>query len=573
MAKDGGGVLRKVRPSVRPAAGFAYSQLNTAAIQLLSCTGFQGASANACAVLAELIQRYVQLLARTSADFAQSANRVEETAWDIECAVNHIMGEDAFTEVHEWADDENIWKRDSQDWVPEAIGEQCKRLAKQGARPLPVVKETFTYEQLSSSMLAELEIRRAAHEAMDEGVVWDDAPSDAFATSVLPPVSGYIPAFLPALPDMHAEHPALALMEEDEEERKPAILHHAMQKKRLDILAPTGDVNAKDRDGVRRVWRRRAAEYNGVLSEESNARNKLPSIEAFHSMQPSASESVDAAPRHMSSLDAFLHAAEELTDDPTVHSPLYLTSLARSHHVNPNSSAFIDGAFKRRRLAHCFADPLRYMPNDSVHGCVNVHPASPSYAPGPSLLITIPDAKEGHEEDITASPVFTPVHPHGRAVTMNIPSGALYPSLSYRFPPQLYAGVRLVTVPTLQRVFSRSADPPALLDDHHTERVFHGMSASRTLMTGTMMSVQNRDSTSAMVNRYRGGNSVLHASLERLRFSLAAQLAAQRQALKEHGKVDELDEEPIRGERIKMPTSGTLVYSWNWQQAMPWASS
>ena len=74
-----------------------------------------------------------------------------------------------------------------------------------------------------------------------------------------------------------------------------------------------------------------------------------------------------------------------------------------------------------------------------------------------------------------------------------------------------------------------------------------------------------------MVSRYRGANSILHASLERLRFHLAAQHEAQRRAAKEGG-LEEV-EEPIRGERVKMPVQGTLVHSWDWPSAEPFEAS
>ena len=123
--------------------------------------------------------------------------------------------------------------------------------------------------------------------------------------------------------------------------------------------------------------------------------------------------------------------------------------------------------------------------------------------------------------------------------------------------------------PDMQRVFSRLSDPPSILDDHATEQVYHGTTASRAVLAGTVMSVRHRDTLSVMVSRYRGANSILHGSLERLRFHLAAELEAQRRAAQEEGRADEV-EEPIRGERIKMPIKGTLVHSWDWRKADPW---
>lgn len=126
----------------------------------------------------------------------------------------------------------------------------------------------------------------------------------------------------------------------------------------------------------------------------------------------------------------------------------------------------------------------------------------------------------------------------------------------------------MLTYPDMQRAFSRLSDPPALLDDHHTEQVYHGMAASRALLTGTMMSVRHRDTPSVMVSRYRGANSILHAALERLRFHLATELEASRRAAQADGHAEEV-EEPIRGERIKLPVKGTLVHSWDWRKAEP----
>lgn len=447
------------------------------------------------------------------------------------------------------------------------------------------------YVPLSDSMQAQLAVRRAKEEAEEDAWIWGEAPlegegeGDAAHTEVpaAPERGAYIPPYLPALPDWEALEKALR----EEEERAaaepepvkdegPAPAAPAPRPPPPPALPAPGAAEL-DVDGIRRIWRRRAPAYTGSLTEGAAPATDFPSIDAARrdaSGAPGPLAPVAPAPQahKRSSLEAFVQATEELAEEAAHPIPVYLTSLTHSHHVNPNSSAFIDGAVKRRRLAHCFADPQRYMPNDSMHGCVYVHPSAPSWAPGPSLLITIPSAQgSGADESAQAPPVFMPVHPHGRVVAMSPPSGALFPTLAYRFPGHLYTGMRVVAPPSLLRVFSRSRDPPALLDELQTERVFHGMAASRTLMAGTMMSVQQRHSLSVMVNRYRGGNSILHPALERLRFVLAAQLAEQRRQLRAEEQAEELDEEPIRGERIKMPIAGTLVYAWDWPTVLPWA--
>lgn len=426
------------------------------------------------------------------------------------------------------------------------------------------------YLPISDGMRAELEVRRAIDEAEEDAWVWDETPprtDDAEAEARLAEKAtdtpSYIPPFLPAFPDLDAL--PTEEMQTEPEPAKEEAPGPAPMPRPPPVILPTAATEL-DQDGIRRIWRRRLPVYTGSLVEGAPPATSFPSLDAARN-GPAPEKA-----QKRSSLDAFVHATEELAEESARPIPVYLTSLTHSHHVNPNSAAFIDGAVKRRRLAHCFADPQRYVPNDSMHGCVDLHPASPAWVPGPSLLITIPSAQGNMEESAHATPVFTPIHPQGRVVAMAPPSGALFPTMSYRFPAQLYNGVRVVAPAPLLRVFSRSGDPPAVLDDHHTERVFHGMAASRTLMTGTMMSVQHRHSLSVMINRYRGGNSILHPALERLRFSLAAQLAAQRRALHAE-EAEQLEEEPIRGERIKMPIAGTLVHAWDWPTVLPWADA
>ena len=57
------------------------------------------------------------------------------------------------------------------------------------------------------------------------------------------------------------------------------------------------------------------------------------------------------------------------------------------------------------------------------------------------------------------------------------------------------------------------------------------------------------------------------------RAALAAQLAEQRRQLRAEEQAEELEEEPIRGERIKMPIAGTLVYAWDWPTVLPWVGA
>ncbi|WFD48719.1 hypothetical protein GLX27_003389 [Malassezia furfur] len=598
MGKDASGtVLRRVAPGVHPARDFAYAQLTTIVPMLLSAAGFHGGSANAVAVLAELVQRYVSLLARTAAACAADANRTDANVWDVAYALEDVMGTGALAELQEWADDEQVWTRDAAHLFPDAVQQQRARLRECTcglAYPdllVPPEKPAPTcvyYAPVSDAMQARLEVCRAKEEAEEDAWVWGDAPDTDTSTSETatdeatgddlrtPSDTPYIPPYLPPLPDWDAlAREAEEAMQVDDATPPPAVKDEAASAEPIARPPPPPALPAPgagelDADGIRRIWRRRAPVYLGSLQEGAAPATELPSLDAALAQ---AGLGAPRAPPKSSSLDAFVHAYDELSEEAEHPVPVYLTSLTHSHHVNPNSAAFVDGAVKRRRLAHCFADPMRYVPNDSMHGCVYVHPASPAWVPGPSLLITIPSAQGSVEDSAHATPVFMPVHPHGRSVAMAPPSGALFPTLGYRYPTHLYTGMRIVAPPSLLRVFSRSGDPPALLDDHRTERVFHGMAASRTLMTGTMMSVQHRHSLSGMVNRYRGGNSILHPALERLRFALAAQLAEQRRQLRAEEQAEELEEEPIRGERIKMPIAGTLVYAWDWPTVLPWVGA
>jgi len=572
-------LLRKTARHARPAANFSMFQLQLSAFALLSSCGFQGSSATACHVLAELMQRYMALLARTSANMAQEAGRSHSNVWDVASAFEHVMGLGALEELLEWADDEDVWKRSATDLWPEPVHQQQKQLGEYAlaARTKPE-RISLVFEQVDDPALrAELEVRQAVEATWEEALVWGDvdvAESSDVPLRETPPRrctdDAYIPSFLPPLPSA------------DDWERKPPVPEPAElrpQPAAEDVPRPPQPRAASVQgvppademgdDGVRKVWRRSAEAYAGVLADQAGTRSELPSLS--ESLKRRRSDTPRAARPSTSSLDAFMHAMDALESDPVSRIPMYLTSLTRSYHTNPTSVSSAAAAFKRRRLAHSIADPQRYVPNDSLHGCVHVHPISPASAPGPSLLITIPPPKDGVDEEAhaaTAAPIFTPVHPHGRAVALVPPAGAQFPSLSYRHPSHLYYGARMLTYPDMQRAFSRLSDPPALLDDHHTEQVYHGMAASRTLLTGTMMSVRHRDTPSVMVSRYRGANSILHAALERLRFHLATELEAARRAAQADGHVEEV-EEPIRGERIKLPVKGTLVHSWDWRKAEP----
>lgn len=564
----------------QPASDQAFFQLQLSAFAFLSSCGFQGSSANACHVFAECIQRYITLLGRTATGMAMGAGRHTANIWDVIMSLEEIMGQGTLDELMEWANDEGIWRRTTTDfWSPTLRKEQAK-LARLANHELCSQRTSFSFEEIQDEALyVELTIREALDQCLEDDLVWG---TSAYVTGTKRPYieerlqddeNSYIPSFLPRFPTRDAWKERTPADKIDRARApKPKTEAKARPIPRAATIQGVPPSDELGEDGVRKVWRRRAMAYAGVLAESSGTRSELPSLDVCAKRRGPEAKLVPHGST-TSSIDAFMQVMDALGDDPTTQTPMLLTSLSRSHHTNPTSTSLMAAAFKRRRLAHAMADPLRYVPNDSMHGCVHVHPTSPSAAPGPSLLITIPPAKDGVDEDThaaTAAPLFTPVHPHGRTVAMVPPSGAQFPTMSYRHASHLYHAARMLQYPDMQRVFSRLSDPPAILDDHRTEQVYHGTAASRTQLSGTIMSVRHRDTLGVMVSRYRGANSILHASLERLRFHLAAEQEAQRRAALEDGRENEV-EEPIRGERIKMPVKGTLVHSWDWQKADPYA--
>ena len=73
---------------------------------ILSSCGFQSSSANACHVLAEIVHRYLSLLAQKSVHMAHNACREKSNIIDIYMALEEIMGYGSLDELLEWADDE-----------------------------------------------------------------------------------------------------------------------------------------------------------------------------------------------------------------------------------------------------------------------------------------------------------------------------------------------------------------------------------------------------------------------------------------------------------------------------------
>lgn len=552
---------------------------------ILSSCGFQSSSANACHVLAEIVHRYLSLLAQKSVHMAHNACREKSNIIDIYMALEEIMGYGSLDELLEWADDEGIWKRSAAEVWPSTLRREQVRLDDHIFFDPTQKFPNLCYERVDDDVVcAELTVRRAVDECLEDDLVsgpgmYLAGSKRSLTTDDDPEISlrldynSYIPPFLPHLPTKDVwDGRAKPVIPVSNRPTKPKVGGSARPMPRAASVEGVPAADEVGNDGTRKVWQRRAMAYAGVLAEGAGTRSELPSIEICAKRRGSQAKVASKTPS-TSSLDAFMHAMDAMADDPTTRTPMLLTSLARSHHANPTLTTSMAAAFKRRRIAHCMADPLRYVPNDSMHGCVHVHPTSPSCAPGPNLLITIPPPpKDGVDEDThaaTAAPVFTPVHPHGRAVALAPPAGSQFPTLSYRHASHLYYAARMLMYPDMQRVFSRLSDPPSILDDHATEQVYHGTTASRAVLAGTVMSVRHRDTLSVMVSRYRGANSILHGSLERLRFHLAAELEAQRRAAQEEGRADEV-EEPIRGERIKMPIKGTLVHSWDWRKADPW---
>lgn len=512
-------------------------------------------------------------LADLSRQYAAHANRSGITPWDLCETLEGVMGANVLGEIIAWADDEGILRRDVRSTRSEAIDAQLARLKSDDRTESREQHPTLEFAPVAPESCALAEAEACADQVVVEALVWGaDRDVDALIpkradTLSAPPERETIPHYLPLMPKLDKID-----TEMDLDEAASGAMSRARTAPKAALL-PQMYHGLVDDDGVRSMWRTNS-DFDEAAAEAMGPADDLPSADATLQMCGGGAVKHPRDERPASSMAAFTHALDDVTRDQAAHPPGLLTSALRTHHGGSSAAAFRDAAIKRRRLAHCFADATRYQPKDTMHGCVHAHPTSPAWAPGPSLLITLSQSNDDGNEDAgknASVPVFTPVHPQGRCIDTGPPAGAMFPTLGYRHPAQLFSSLYMVAYPELQRVSTHSADPPALLDDHHTERVYHGTAVARDVMTGTMMSVQNRGSVGALIDRYRGGNSILHATLERLRLRAAHQSAKKRAEMDGGEQLEQMDREPIRGERIRLPRSGTLVHAWDWAPAAPHA--
>lgn len=313
MSKDAG--FGRGLKRLRPGADQAFFQLHLITFAILSSCGFHGSSANACNILAELVQRYLALLARTTTTMANDAGRSCANVWDAVMALEDIMGQGALEELIEWANDEGVWKRTTTDlWPPAVRKEQIglSRLTQSCKNP---AYTSFVYERIEDDATrSELAIREAVNRSMEEDLVWgmgSYVPESSYSQNnmlleIPTDTDSYIPPFLPSLPtkaaweeqfesEPRAPTPAPALKTETTTRPMPAAA--AVQG------VPSSDEMSED--GVRKVWRRRAMAYAGVLAEGSGTRSELPSIEACAKRRGQGAK-IFARGDSTSSIDAFM---------------------------------------------------------------------------------------------------------------------------------------------------------------------------------------------------------------------------------------------------------------------------
>ncbi len=89
------------------AAAYSASHMSVAVLALLSSAGFSRSSAGAADLLAEVMQRYVQLIGSTCVQHANHAGRSVIAPQDLRASLEHILGGDPIEELLEWAEDED----------------------------------------------------------------------------------------------------------------------------------------------------------------------------------------------------------------------------------------------------------------------------------------------------------------------------------------------------------------------------------------------------------------------------------------------------------------------------------
>lgn len=97
-------MVTRSRPS---AAAYSASHMSVAVLALLSSAGFSRSSASAADLLAEVMQRYIQLIGSTCVQHANHAGRIVVSPQDLRATLEHILGGEPVEELLDWAEQED----------------------------------------------------------------------------------------------------------------------------------------------------------------------------------------------------------------------------------------------------------------------------------------------------------------------------------------------------------------------------------------------------------------------------------------------------------------------------------
>ncbi|KAJ9478825.1 BTP domain-containing protein [Pseudozyma hubeiensis] len=88
------------------AEAYSASHMSVAVLALLSSAGFSRSSSGAADLMAEVMQRYIQLIGSTCAQHANHAGRTIISPHDVRASLEHILGGDPIEELLDWAEQE-----------------------------------------------------------------------------------------------------------------------------------------------------------------------------------------------------------------------------------------------------------------------------------------------------------------------------------------------------------------------------------------------------------------------------------------------------------------------------------
>ncbi|PWN87099.1 hypothetical protein FA10DRAFT_269708 [Acaromyces ingoldii] len=489
---------------------YAQGHLQHATLQLLASAGFSRCSSQATAMLAEILQRYLALVASTAGQYASHSGRVEGNAFDIRTAL-YDLGTD-LEDVYSWivdGDGRNVagvssssslssssFASASSSTIPpqddaaaasegpsilsaKDLGERLTRgkLSK-SSKP----RARIRYQAISTEKIQdELSLQVQEADELGGGNAVDDAQTRG------PEEHGQI--LEEDFVKMDGEF-ARARMERQkaadekrQEETRTAAELAQQQASRSTVIADpkTAEEEARQRE---------AAEFEALAGPPKPRRvlrDPWRSSVAFSDSTLASQQSIDDVPAiddGPMEMDEFVPPTEENLGPKSslrAFANDYRTLVMEAHNSTGSNLLtqpgpnYVRQSSKRRTIASTMADPGKFAPTDTLFASVPCRPSAIPFNPGPSLMITPPTATN-------PAPTFTSTHPHGRPAALIPSSGALVPSLRYRHADRTANAARLVGDGEVLKRVTRWTDPPPVLDEQHAERVFHGAPASKDLL-------------------------------------------------------------------------------------------